>query len=444
VADEAIGFAIPTTLRQSVPTADERRNDGRALRKVARRDAHGDWSPPRHRDPLKQIDKTIAGLLKHLVRLRIKKMKKTAFAYFRGTADVMARDLAATPTTGLHYPICGDAHAGNFGIYALPDDETVVDLNDFDEARPGPWEWDVKRLATSVVLVARGNNFAPSVQRAAAFAAAQGYGRAIADAADLGIFERFGGTARETWPYGMAPIKKTVAGRPWEVVEWHAGRPRLQPDKIDPIAEDETEAVLKGLGAYLPSLAAGRDRMLADYRAVAVAGAKIGLGSLGVRDYLVLLQGQVTEDILVLQIKEAVGSRLTPTLGPFDPGDLGRWVVVAQRSMQAFNDPLIGWTAVAGRPFSVRKRRASGEALDPTKLNQHHLIRYAGACGAALGYAHGRCGDPIKVDAYLGKSPRFALAIAHFAIAYANQVEDDYERFRAEVAAGEFSSDNNH
>jgi uncharacterized protein (DUF2252 family) len=449
--------------------AAERAAAGRAARSVARRSAHAEWAPPAHRqDPVAIIEAQDARRVPELVPIRHGRMAASPFAFYRGTAAVMAADLAATPVSGLQVQACGDAHLSNFGVFAAPDRRLVFDLNDFDETLPGPWEWDVKRLAASFALAGRERGMKRGERGAALLAAVRSYREAMrgfAAAGDLEVwYERLDveeamGRVEEVDPgsvrrfeRGIAKARAKDSARAVEkLTEVVDGEIRIvsRPPLIVPIEElvptgqaADLEATLREvLASYRATLPGDRRHLLDGYEFRRIARKVVGVGSVGTRAWVILLTGRDDGDPLFLQAKEAEASVLEPHAGPSRFRNHGRRVVEGQRLMQAASDIFLGWCVAVGldgrdRDFYVRqlwdwKRSVAIERLSPAGLEV-----YAELCGWTLARAHARSGDRLGIAAYLGGGDSFDRAICAFAEAYADQSERDHEAFVAAIDSG--------
>jgi uncharacterized protein (DUF2252 family) len=451
----AIGSRTARSSGTSYVPPNVRRERGHALRKLVPRAAHADWAPPvERRDPVEILRGQDAQRIASLVPIRHDRMRASPFAFFRGAAAVMAEDLAATPTSGLRVQACGDAHLLNFGIYATPERELVFDVNDFDETLPAPFEWDVKRLATSVVVAGREQGFSSKQCESAARACAASYqNRIIASAAKghLAVwYERIAAddlltlirTASER-KLGASVMRKAeratslgALGKLTQVVDG-----RLQISDDPPLVEHAAEMsdrvrALDAVRRYRRSLSDDVRALLGRYRAIDWARKVVGVGSVGTDDAIVLLLGDGLEDPLFLQVKEAHASVLEPHAGASRYANHGRRVVTGQRLTQQASDIFLGWTAIAERHYYVRQLRDMKASVPLEKLAADELGDYAQACAAALADGHARTGDPVTIAAYLGAGPAFARAIGQFADAYADQSERDYREFVAATASG--------
>ncbi len=426
----------------------ERAAAGRAARSAARRSSHVDWERPEGRaDPVAILERQAASRVPELVPIRYGRMSASPFAFFRGAAAVMAADLAGTPVSGLRVQACGDAHLSNFGAFAAPDRRLVFDLNDFDESLPGPWEWDVKRLAASFAIAGRENGFKRKERATVLLTAARAYRdamRAFASQRNLEVwYARLDVEAViKRVRKGVAKARSKDSLRALEKLTHQVdGEPRIvsEPPLIVPVeelmAEDETrdlrQALVGILDSYRATLPADRQHLLDGYRFRHIARKVVGVGSVGTRAWVVLLTGADDGDPLFLQAKEAEASVLEPYAGHSRFRNHGRRVVEGQRLMQAASDIFLGWCPAVGldgreRDFYVRqlwdwKRSAEVERLTPRGLEV-----YARMCGWTLARAHARSGDRVAIAAYLGAGDAFDKAIAEFSERYADQGERDH------------------
>ncbi|MBV9356980.1 MAG: DUF2252 domain-containing protein [Chloroflexi bacterium] len=433
-------------------TAIEREARGRAVRKTVPRRAHGAWKAPAdRRDPVAVLEAQAGDRLPDLVPIRYGRMLASPFAFYRGSAAIMAMDLATTPSTGLTVQLCGDAHLANFGVFGSPERELFFDVNDFDETLPGPFEWDVKRLATSFVLAARANQFGPAEIHATALAVGEAYRRAMQRLAPLGglatwythvsVEELRPVLARSRMP-GQAQtfVSRTRANdslkelsRLTRVV---AGHPSIVDDpplieRVPPEVEgrDPISWVHAAFHRYRQSLEDDRRHLLRQYNPLDVARKVVGVGSVGTRCYVLLLEGRDVDDPLFLQIKEAEHSVLAAYLPKSVYDNQGQRVVEGQRWLQAASDIFLGWQrGEDGRDYYWRQLTDLKGAVPVENITPAGLRLYAGVCGRTLARGHARSGDRIQIASYLGSSARFDEALAAFAGAYADQTDADYRR----------------
>ena len=443
------------------PTVEARLAAGRAARTKATRTGHGGWTAPADRpDPIAILASQAVERIPELVPIRHARMSVSPFTFYRGAAAIMAADLATTPSSGIAAQLCGDAHLLNFGVYAAPDRRLVFDVNDFDETHPGPWEWDLKRLAASIVVAARDTGFGKGDTRAMVIAATGGYRRrmrALAAVSDL-----------ESW-YARLEVEQLIASvgsgrlhrrlrdlvaaaeatdsihsfrRLTESVrdERHfVSHPPLLVRVTDP---DEVGMLHKAIASYPGSLRDDQKEIYSRYRVVDMARKVVGVGSVGLAAYAVLLQGRDDDDPLFLQLKQAVAS----VLAPFAPGRTfaqhGHRVVAGQRVMQAASDIFLGWVTEAdGRDLYVRQLADDKWSLDIRSARKEGLMLYMRVCGESLALAHARSSDRIAIAGYLGGGDLFDRAIADFAEAYAAQNEADYKAFMAAITDGRLPID---
>ncbi|MCP9996941.1 DUF2252 domain-containing protein [Streptomyces werraensis] len=445
------------------PAAGTPKQEGKALRARIPRSAHAaldlDASRP---DAVTAVEESSRGRLPELAPLRVGRMTATPFAFLRGSAGLMGHDLARTPVTGIGAQICGDAHAANFGLYGDARGSLVIDLNDFDETVHGPWEWDLKRLAASLVLAgreaARTRTSAerPPTTRWEPTAAPCGCWpscpaldawNAIADeelvshtdAHDLvGTLERVAEKAR-------ANTSGRFAAKSTERTEDGGRRFVDAPPVLRRVPDAEACAVASSLEQYLATLPADRHPLLARHAVHDVAFRVVGTGSVGTRSYVVLLLDHRGEP-LVLQVKEARPSALVPHLpaAGFDAPEAeheGRRVVEGQKRMQVISDSLLGWTTVDGRPYQVRQFRNRKGSVDPAALAADQIDDYARMTGALLARAHSHSADPRLIAGYCGKNDELDEAVAAFAVAYADRTEADHTDLVAAVRAGRIAAE---
>ncbi|PPS75684.1 MULTISPECIES: DUF2252 domain-containing protein [Streptomyces] len=445
------------------PAAGSPKDEGKALRKQIPRSSHAslDLDPSRP-DAVSAVEESGRGRLPELTPIRVGRMAATPFAFLRGSAGLMAYDLARTPMTRIRAQLCGDAHAANFGLYGDARGGLVIDLNDFDETVPGPWEWDLKRLAASLVLAGRVAGADEDQCRKAAYDAAGAYRRtmrllarlpvldawnAIADeelvshtdAHDLlGTLERVSEKARHNTS-GRFAAKSTEATQ-------DGGRRFVDaPPVLRRVPNAQAAAVAASLEEYVGTLQEDRLPLLARHAVHDVAFRVVGTGSVGTRSYVVLLLDHRGEP-LVLQVKEARASALVPHLATAgfetpEAGHEGRRVVLGQKRMQVVSDNLLGWTTVDGLPFQVRQFRNRKGSVDPAALATDQLDDYGRMTGALLARAHAHSADPRLIAGYCGKNEELDEAMASFAVAYADRTEADHTELLAGVRAGKVAAE---
>lgn len=431
------------------------RQHGREQRKQLRRQELGAWAARGGRtDPIELINETNVDRLPSLIPLRWTRMLESPFAYLRGAAAVMAYDLADSPTSGLTAQLCGDAHVANFGLYASRERLQVLDVNDFDESLVGPWEFDVKRLATSIVVAARVAGVKEKAYRAAASGAVRVYRQVVNGLAELPVLNAWAASleselATDFHLDDLKPVLKAVYGKARRNTSVRAVKKMASkqpgggwrfdthPPELTRLPESEAAVILAGLEDYADSLPSSRRVLLHRFQPVDVALRVGGVGSIGLRTYAVLLQGNGADDPLVLQVKEA----RTPTVGryvgtPEPDRHQGERTVAAQQLMQVASDPLLGWTRIEGRDFFVRQLRYMQGSVDATALKKNQIDDYGRLVGALLARAHCRSLDPRLLAGYLGKGEQVDESMVDFALAYAEQTERDHAALVEAAAEG--------
>ena len=447
----------------------DRAAQGKDARAVAPLESHGEFSPGRGRDPVGLLLGQAASRVPELMPVRHGRMLVSPFTFYRGAALPMAADLAGTPASGLRVQLCGDAHLSNFGAFASPERRLVFDVNDFDETLPGPFEWDIKRLAASLAVAGRDNGFPAKARRKIALAAAEGYrtamrgfaGQPFLDVwyAHLDIEPAFGAFRSQLKAKRFKAAEAMLAkahtsdstkalGKLTTVVE---GRRQIisDPPMIVPIeeifADVQADAIYEllrtVLGKYGRTLQSDRRHLLEQFTMVQVARKVVGVGSVGTRAWIVLMDAGDDDEPLFLQAKEAQPSVLAQYAGRSRYANQGERVVAGQHLMQAQSDIFLGWTRVAApdgvdRDFYVRQLKDWKFSLPIEQMLPEGMTVYAGLCGWTLARAHARSGDRIALAAYLGGSDKFDQAIADFAETYADQNELDYAALQGAVKDG--------
>jgi uncharacterized protein (DUF2252 family) len=447
---------MPGELRTALPSDKERKAAGRSLRDKVKRGDLGCWRPKDDRaDPVDLIEEAHAGRLERLVPVRVGRMVTSPYAFLRGAASLMAEDFAGLPRTGIEPVICGDAHLGNFGFYASPERDLVFDLNDFDEAHPGPWEWDLWRLTTSIWVAGRQNGLAERTCEDAVLWCATAYRRQMASLAGQPLL------ARSFDRMDIDRMRQEMAD--WSLraeIERSANLARLrtsdralpkltrerdgvrhivdQPPVVTHVSDEERERLIDGLEEYLKTLPPHWHRVLSYYVVVDVAHKVVGVGSVGLRAFVVLLQGNGTHDMLFLQLKQARRS----CVASFVHGDIawhthqGQRVVEYQQTLQTVSDPLLGWTTVDQRDYYVRQFRDMKGAVTIEGMDGSALMDYGRICGALLAKGHARSTGATMLSGYLGKGDVADRAFARFARAYADQTEADHQALQRAVKSG--------
>jgi uncharacterized protein (DUF2252 family) len=443
-------------------SAERRMAWGRSLRDETPRRTLGEWSPPSDRpDPVETLVAQNRTRVQRLVPIRHERMLQSPFAFYRGGAAIMAADLASTPVTGLTAQICGDAHLANFGVFGSPERALVFDANDFDETHPGPWEWDVKRLAVSAVLLGRDRGWPVAEQERLARVVGAVYRMAMADMASKSRLDVWYSrmTDQEILSLARSPKALKTATRSIEkarrndvsravakFTEERDGRRRfinsppllVRLDELFP--EEEIGGihadVLDLFGQYLESLPEHMRVLVGGYELLDIAFKVVGVGSVGTRCLIALAYARDLDDLFIFQVKEAQQSVLRPFVDPVDFGSEGRRVVLGQHLMQAASDQFLGWATVRGHDYYLRQFRDMKGSADLASIPPDASEAYLALCAWTLARAHARSGDRLAIAGYLGSGDRFDRAILEFSTAYADQVAEDYERFAEAAASG--------
>ena len=480
------------------PIVEDREAEGLAARDRAELSSHTEWRPAEDRpNPVGLLEEQDVSREKDLVPVRHGRMMVSPFTFYRGAAKIMAADLAETPVAGLQTQLCGDAHLSNFGLFASPERVLLFDVNDFDETLPGPFEYDVKRMAASFTIAGRNNSFTKADTHAATLASVRAYREAMASFAQMGTMDIWyahldedelmgairnavAGTAKQAngakkGKKGKKKGKKDqkqekqakIAQKRSEEIAAKAhtrdslqalsklaelvdGKYRIvsQPPIVVPARdlaatyglspEEVVPVIHEQFRAYRATLQDDRRRLLERFEFVDVARKVVGVGSVGTRAFIVLLQGRDAQDPLFLQIKEATASVLEPYVGRSQYRQHGERVVQGQRMMQASSDIYLGWTKGLDvrRHFYWRQLRDMKGSVEVEAMAPIGLMFYARTCGWTLARAHARSGDPVAIAAYLGESDAFDTSITDFSERYADQNEQDYEEFVNAVKSG--------
>jgi len=454
-----VSASQPAAERPSRIVLVERRAHGKRLRNTVRRGAHAGWGVPADRaDPIAILRAADVSRQQNLVPLRYGRMLQSPFTFYRGSAGVMAADLARTPVSGIRVQVCGDCHLLNFGGFATPERRLIFDINDLDETLPAPWEWDVKRLVASFVLAARSNGLSDANGRDAAVTAARSYRRKVRDFAAMDVLDVWYARLDEADFLAMLPqanraalkkrIAKAMAASSSELVfpklvEQADGQPRIHDTPPTIFHADASRGAgnldlirEKIFAGYRETLAEDRRILLDRYRLVDAAVKVVGIGSVGTL-CMVALMMSVADDPLFLQFKQANASVLEAYAGRSAYPHHGQRVVNGQRLMQPASDLFLGWvTGPEGRHFYVRQLRDVKLSPLVETYDAEMLSIYGQACGWVLARAHAKAGDPWAISGYLGKSTQFDEAMGAFALAYADQAERDHAALRAAVRAG--------
>jgi len=447
------GFA---SLRSPARPRAERYELGRSLRELSPRSDMAHWAPAADRaDPVQQIIAAHEGRVPWLIPVRVGRMVASPYAFLRGSANIMADDFAALPDTGITPVICGDAHLGNFGFYASPERELVFDLNDFDEAHPGAWEWDLRRLTVSVYVAGRQNGFRESECGNAVQHCVEEYREQLSHLAERPLlgrsFDRLDvdrlrsaasrASFREEIERAARRARRRTSDRALpRFTERRDGTLKLveEPPLITRPSDAERDQLAEALDGYLNTLPPHWARILAGYRIVDIAHKVVGVGSVGLRAYVALCEGSSPDDVLFLQLKQARRS----VIARHQHGAAawhrhqGQRVVEYQQALQTVSDPLLGWTTVADTQFYVRQFRDMKGAILVEDINAGALADYAGICGFLLAKSHARTSGASMITGYIGSSDKLADSLCRFARAYADQVESDHAALVAAVRRG--------
>jgi len=430
-------------------TPEERRALGQTKRKQVGRHQHEALYPKaRPATALELIARSMRGRVPQLIQLKYELMAESPFGYFRGAAPVMAADLAQLPSTGIVSQLCGDAHVRNLGAFAAPDGRLVFDINDFDETIRGPFEWDLKRMAASLVLAGRAAGHKDSSARKAAAACVERYTtqmRAFASMPQLEVnrfqvhridlakpvHDALSKAERATPQHAFAQLTTPVSSRP--VSSRSSARRRFKELKpiLTRITGARAAAVVASLGPYREMLEPQRQHLLDFYRPIDVAFKVVGTGSVALRDYCIYMEGNGPGDPLFLQIKEEAASAYAPYLPDArPPAHNGRRAAEGQRFMQIQTDPFLGWTHIGSRQYLVRQLNDHKGSIEIADLAGANLKAYAEVCGELLARGHARSSDAQTISGYIGTGDAFAEAIAEFGVEYADQTEKDWETLK--------------
>lgn len=451
--DAFSSFRVPASNR------DERVAYGKSFRDAVPHEALAAWAPPAVRpDPIALIEESHRGRLDWLVGVRVARMASSPFGFLRGTAVVQAWDSAHLPATGVQTTCCGDSHVGNFGFYRSPEGQQVIDLNDFDEAHTGSWEWDLRRLVASIHVAGRTNQMSEDECSDAVRACVAAYRDEVSFLSKQPLLWRaynhldvdgLQATAsdknlREEIRRAAASAKKRTSDRVLpKLTSGDEGRIVEEPPLVTRVAESEFEELADGLDAYLPTLSPQWRRIVGGYTLVDIAHKVVGVGSVGLRAFVVLLVGSRPDDVLFLQLKQARRS----VLAPFVHGDevwhehQGQRVVEYQQQLQTVSDPLLGWTSVGEHQYYVRQYRNMKGTVPLDAIAPSALVDYAGIVGHLLAKGHARTSGASVISGYLGKSDAPAEALVSYAARYADQTEADHALLLAAIKAGRLPVD---
>ena len=451
------------TVVSHAATRAERYAAGKALRSKAPRINHGEWAPAADRpDPISLLEEENRTRVPELVPIRMGRMSLSPFAFLRGSAVVMASDLAKTPVSGIKVQLCGDAHVSNFGGFATPERRLVFDVNDFDETLPGAWEWDLKRLAASIIVAGRENGYSAQENRQAVVGSIQQYQTLMQRGASMKCLDVWYAHIDIETLMGMVKRKgqerlqkqqqragrRTSEGVFPKMAEVVDGQYRIKDEPplimhvedlgdVKKTQEYEAERIKGAFDAYVETLPDDRKVLLSKYHFVDIARKVVGVGSVGTRCWVMLfMAGGDEDDPLFLQVKEAGASTLEPHFGNSVYTNHGERVVQGQRLMQEASDIFLGWTKGEVVDLYVRQLRDMKVSAEIATFSKKEFDFYTRVCASALARAHGRSGDPAMISGYLGNSDAFAQAIARFAEAYADQTELDHAALLAAIKEG--------
>jgi uncharacterized protein (DUF2252 family) len=442
---------------------EQRHAEGKVFRRRVPRESHAEWKPGKNRpDPLKLLAISNKGRQEHLIPLRMGRMSASPFAFLRGSACVMAADLSAGPISGIPVVMAGDAHINNFGMYGTPQRELVFDMNDFDEATIGPWEWDLKRLVASVNVAGRQNGLNRRERSAGVMHGVEGYRLNVNRLQKMGVLDvwylhaypgrdnpmvKLDPKSKAVFAKTMAKALRTDNRTLLPKVADNAGpgkwRFRNDPPVLTSVPSATKAKVVDALNHYSLTLSRERRMMLGRYHVADIAHRVVGVGSVGTRAYLVLLFGIGDDDPLFLQVKESVSPAVAPYLPPL-PEEFrhqGKRVVVGQRALQASSDPMLGYTEIDGRDYMVRQMKNLKASIPVEFLTGASFNFYAWACGAILARAHSRTGDPARIAGYCGNSTALDEALAEWAESYGDQTEQDHATLLASIKRGQTKAD---
>ena len=419
---------------------------GKSLRETLSREEHAGLHPNNRKfDPIAVLQASGKGRVRQLLPVKYSRMKVSPFAFFRGAVSLMAADLARLPNSGLQAQLCGDAHVQNLGSFASPDGKLLFDLSDFDETIRGPWEWDVKRMAASLVLAGQESGHDRASCRLAAEACAVSYCRSIKEFCRLPVLQAARHQVhreRRIEPVHAALMQSERAS-PLDLLNRFTqpgtrGVPSFRDQKplFWRIRGKAANQILQSLVAYRETLAPERRHLFDLFRAIDVGFKVVGTGSVGLRDYVVLFEGNGPQDPLFLQIKQEVASAYAKFLPGEPASHEGRRVTEGQRAIQPLSDPLLGWTTIGSHDYLVRQLNDHKGSIDLQRLRGSGLRSLALVAGELLARGHARSGDACQIHGYCGSGGKMSKALGDFALAYADQTEADYGAFIASIKSG--------
>ena len=431
---------------RTMPAREERLRYGKSLREKISRASQANWDRTQRKESfLELLHQSERGRLGNLLPIKAARMGASPFGFYRGAVSVMASDLSALPSTGIYAQLCGDAHVRNLGAFEGQDERLIFDINDFDETIRGPWEWDVKRMAASLVLAGRESSNSDKQCKTASLSFVESYREAMRQFSKMPVVDL---ARHQVFRYlNVSPVlnvlrkaeRATPAHNLEQLAEQRNGHWRFQDDKPLRFHPPPATAklVITGLRNYIDTLLPERQHWFTHYRVEDVAFRVVGTGSIGIRDYIVLMFGTVKNDPLFVQIKEeglSAYTRYLPKTQVFP--NQGQRVALGQRSMQVQSDIFLGWTSIDGRDYLVRQLRDHKAGIEDADLKGEGLVQYAKVCGELLAKGHARTGDPYAIAGYIGNSDKFDKAIASFGVAYADQNTKDFEDFIRAIRRG--------
>jgi uncharacterized protein (DUF2252 family) len=427
-------------------SAQQRIAEGRSRRDVVDRRAQANLHPKnRQFDPLAVLLASGAGRVRQLLPIKYARMKESPFAFFRGAVSIMAADLARLPNSGLHVQLCGDAHVQNLGSFAAPDGKLVFDLNDFDETIRGPWEWDVKRMAASLVLAGQESGHARAACTSAAEACVGSYCRCIEEFSQQSVLQvaRHQVHREERIEPVHAALRQSERACPQDLLKRFTepdrhGCPHFRDQRplFWRLRGQAAQGVLRSLGSYREILAPERRHLFDLFRSTDVGFKVVGTGSVGLRDYVVLFEGNGPQDSMFLQIKQEAASAYAKFLPGATDQHQGRRVAEGQRAIQPLSDLLLGWTSIGSHDYLVRQLNDHKGSIDLQRLRNRGLKSLALVAGELLARGHARSGDSLQIRGYCGSGEKTAQALGDFAAQYADQTEADYRAFVAAIKSG--------
>ncbi len=452
----SVDGAMFTSVRDAPTSRAERKALGKALRASVPHKQLGKWMPgPDRPDPVALISESHEGRVEHLVGIRVGRMISSPYGFLRGSAVVMADDVAKLPATGIQPVVCGDSHLGNFGFYRSPEGEQVIDLNDFDEAHPGGWEWDLRRLTAAIWVAGRENGMSESDCADAVSECVHAYGDEVALLSEQPLLsrsfnrldvERLHDTAsEETLRSEIRRAAKIARKRTSDralprFTSERDGRRQIvaEPPLIEPVSPEDFELMGAAIDEYLNTIPPHWRRIVGGYHLLDIAHKVVGVGSVGLRAYVALLQGSSPDDVLFLQLKQARRS----VLGRYVHGDnawhahQGQRVVEYQQALQTVSDPLLGWTSIGEHQYYVRQFRNMKGTVPLDSIDARGLKDYSGIVGHLLAKGHARTSGASMINGYIGDGDSLAKAFGKFARRYADQTEADHAALVAAAKSG--------